>query len=51
MSRKDYLPSNALEFLNKVHNIRAQVVTNQARWENSRGEKGPWTEIISAIIP
>jgi hypothetical protein len=35
MSRKDYLPSNALEFLNKVHNIRAQVVTNQARWDIS----------------
>ncbi|MDR3180946.1 MAG: hypothetical protein LBT61_03340 [Prevotellaceae bacterium] len=22
-----------------------------ARWENTRGEKGPWTEIMSAIIP
>jgi hypothetical protein len=22
-----------------------------ARWENTRGEKGPWTEIQSAIIP
>jgi hypothetical protein len=22
-----------------------------ARWQNTRGEKGPWTEIQSAIIP
>ncbi|MDR2362393.1 MAG: hypothetical protein LBD91_06645 [Prevotellaceae bacterium] len=22
-----------------------------ARWENNRGEKGPWTEIFSAIVP
>jgi hypothetical protein len=21
------------------------------RWENTRGEKGPWSEITSAIIP
>ncbi|MDR1865854.1 MAG: hypothetical protein LBR08_09835 [Bacteroidales bacterium] len=21
------------------------------RWENTRGEKGPWSEIISAVVP
>ncbi|MDR1156180.1 MAG: hypothetical protein LBL04_15855 [Bacteroidales bacterium] len=21
------------------------------RWENTRGEKGPWSEIMSAIVP
>jgi hypothetical protein len=22
-----------------------------ARWENTRGEKGPWSEILSIVIP
>ncbi|MDR0743629.1 MAG: hypothetical protein LBF05_04640, partial [Tannerella sp.] len=21
------------------------------RWENTRGQKGPWSEIVSAVIP
>jgi hypothetical protein len=35
MSKTDYLPSNVLEFQNKVHNIRRQVANNQARWDIS----------------
>jgi hypothetical protein len=30
---------------------RGQTVYFALRWENTRGEKGPWTEILSAIIP
>jgi hypothetical protein len=29
---------------------RGQVVWFCLRWENTRGEKGPWSEIVSAII-
>ncbi|MDR1984036.1 MAG: hypothetical protein LBQ28_04340 [Prevotellaceae bacterium] len=30
---------------------RGQTVWFCLRWENTRGEKGPWSEIVSAIIP
>jgi hypothetical protein len=36
MGKKDYLPSNTLKFQNMVHNIRAQVTVNQARWDISQ---------------
>jgi hypothetical protein len=32
-------------------NKRGQTVYFCLRWENSKGEKGPWGEIYSAIIP
>jgi hypothetical protein len=32
-------------------NERGQTVWFCLRWENTRGEKGPWSEFISAIIP
>lgn len=32
-------------------NQRGKTVYFCLRWENTRGEKGPWSEIISAIIP
>jgi hypothetical protein len=25
--------------------------TEEERWQNEKGEKGPWSEIESAIIP
>ncbi|MDR1384857.1 MAG: hypothetical protein LBJ67_13570 [Planctomycetaceae bacterium] len=30
---------------------RGQTVYFCLRWENTRGEKGPWSEITSAIVP
>ena len=30
---------------------RSKTVWYAARWVNSRGEKGPWSEIVSAIVP
>jgi hypothetical protein len=30
---------------------RGKTLWYAARWENTRGEKGPWSEILRAIIP
>jgi hypothetical protein len=30
---------------------RGKTVWFCLRWENTRGEKGPWSEIVSAIVP
>jgi hypothetical protein len=30
---------------------RGRRIYLAARWENSRGAKGPWTEIMSAVVP
>jgi hypothetical protein len=30
---------------------RGRMVYIAMRWENSRGERGPWSEIISTIVP
>ena len=30
---------------------RSKTVSYASRWVNSRGEKGPWSEIVSAIVP
>jgi hypothetical protein len=30
---------------------RGKTVYFCLRWENTRGEKGPWSEIVSAIVP
>jgi hypothetical protein len=32
-------------------NERGKTVYFCLRWENTRGQKGPWSEIMSAIIP
>ncbi|MDR1279356.1 MAG: hypothetical protein LBK99_00850 [Opitutaceae bacterium] len=32
-------------------NQRGQRIWLIARWENTRGQKGPWSDILSAIIP
>jgi hypothetical protein len=32
-------------------NQRGQTVFFCLRWENTTGQKGPWSEIVSAIIP
>jgi hypothetical protein len=32
-------------------NERGQTVYFCLRWENTRGQKGPWSEIVSAIVP
>jgi hypothetical protein len=32
-------------------NQRGKTVWFCLRWENSRGQKGPWSELYSAIIP
>jgi hypothetical protein len=37
-----------LEF---VENMRGKIIYFCLRWENTRGEKGPWSEIASAIVP
>jgi hypothetical protein len=33
------------------HDQRGKTVYFALRWENTRGEKGPWSEIQNAIIP
>jgi hypothetical protein len=30
---------------------RGQIISLAARWQNRRGELGPWSEIISPVIP
>jgi hypothetical protein len=30
---------------------RGKMVYFALRWENTRGQKGPWSEILSAVIP
>jgi hypothetical protein len=35
MAKRDYLPSNILEYQNMVQNIRAQVTKNMSRWDIS----------------
>jgi hypothetical protein len=35
MGKRDYLPSNILEYQNMVQNIRAQVTKNMSRWDIS----------------
>jgi hypothetical protein len=30
---------------------RGKTLYFAVRWENTRGEKGPWTDILSAIVP
>jgi hypothetical protein len=32
-------------------NMRGKTVYFCLRWENTRGQKGPWSAIYSAIIP
>jgi hypothetical protein len=32
-------------------NMRGKTVWFRLRWENNRGQKGPWSELYSAIIP
>jgi hypothetical protein len=32
-------------------NERGRTIYFALRWENTRGEKGPWSDISSAIIP
>ncbi|MDR2040848.1 MAG: hypothetical protein LBP98_00830, partial [Tannerella sp.] len=32
-------------------NQRGKTVWFRLRWENNRGQKGPWSELYSAIIP
>jgi hypothetical protein len=31
--------------------MRGKTVWFRLRWENNRGQKGPWSELYSAIIP
>jgi hypothetical protein len=31
--------------------MRGKRIYFRARWENNRGEKGPWSEIGESIIP
>ncbi|MDR0728723.1 MAG: extracellular solute-binding protein [Prevotellaceae bacterium] len=33
------------------HDQRGKTLYFALRWENTRGEKGPWSDILSAIIP
>jgi hypothetical protein len=33
------------------HDRRGKTIYFALRWENTRGEKGPWSEIMNAIIP
>ena len=39
--------SHTFEF---EENQRGQRLYCRGRWENNRGEKGPWGEIVNAVI-
>lgn len=41
-------PAHTLTF---DENQRGKTVYFALRWENTRGEKGPWSQIVSSIIP
>jgi hypothetical protein len=49
MRTKDYLPSNVLEFQNKVHNIRAKVAANYKRWDISAAASSQLDPLIAAF--
>jgi hypothetical protein len=66
MSKTDFIPRKDADFLQWTVNFltvlvkilqrvgfpqRGKTVYFALRWENTRGEKGPWSEIMSAIIP
>jgi hypothetical protein len=38
-------------FLESDLSLRGQTVYLCFRWEDTRGQKGPWSEILSAVIP
>ncbi|MDR1372304.1 MAG: hypothetical protein LBJ17_04150 [Dysgonamonadaceae bacterium] len=45
------IDTNSPFTLSFEHDQRGKTVYFALRWENTRGEKGPWSEIASAIIP
>jgi hypothetical protein len=45
------IDTNSPFTLSFEHDLRGKTVYFALRWENTRGEKGPWSEIQSAIIP
>ncbi|MDR1371692.1 MAG: hypothetical protein LBJ17_01000 [Dysgonamonadaceae bacterium] len=48
MNNRDWIPSGH----SKRHKLAIMIFAYLiGRWENTRGQKGPWTEIQSAIIP
>ncbi|MDR2139288.1 MAG: hypothetical protein LBP50_07055 [Tannerella sp.] len=49
MGKYDYLPSNSLEFQNKVHHIRDQVVANREEWNLSAAAVDALNPLIAAF--
>ncbi|MDR0421367.1 MAG: hypothetical protein LBH30_07985 [Prevotellaceae bacterium] len=45
------IDTNSPITLSFEYDQRGKTVYFALRWENTRGEKGPWSEILSAIIP
>ena len=45
------IDTNSPFTLSFEHDQRGRTLYFALRWENTRGEKGPWSEIQSAIIP
>ena len=45
------IDTNSPFTLSFEHDQRGKTLYFALRWENTRGEKGPWSEILSAIIP
>ncbi|MDR0419942.1 MAG: hypothetical protein LBH30_00595 [Prevotellaceae bacterium] len=45
------IDTNSPFTLSFEYDQRGKTVYFALRWENTRGEKGPWSEILSAIIP
>jgi hypothetical protein len=50
LSHSEFATRSPLKLSFEGHD-RGKWIHLAGRWENSRGAKGPWTEIISAIIP
>ncbi|MDR0699955.1 MAG: hypothetical protein LBG28_12215 [Tannerella sp.] len=46
----EFVPRSPLK-LSFEGNDRGKWIYFAARWENTRGVKGPWTEIFSAVVP
>jgi hypothetical protein len=50
MKDSHYSTTNAITVAYDLSD-RGKIVYAIARWENTRGEKGPWSPVISAVIP
>jgi hypothetical protein len=54
--KTNFIPRNDRSFLTGLLNLLKNIAAGKrlwfaARWENTTGQKGPWSEIMCVIIP